>query len=200
MKQRGKNISKILIILLIILISYIAYVAFDIYNYGNKNELNSVDAAIILGAVVWEDKPSPVFEERIKHGIWLYKEGYAANLIFTGGVGEDDELSEAGVAKNYAIENLVPEEKIFIEEKSAITEENIQYAAEIAKINSFKDVIIVSDPLHMKRAMLMAEDYGLIAYSSPTPTTRYMTFKSKVSFLSREVFFYLGYQIYGLFE
>ncbi|WP_313341796.1 YdcF family protein [Sedimentibacter sp.] len=200
MKQRKKNIKKILIILLLIFIGYIVYIAFDIYSYGNKNELNSADAAIILGAAVWGDKPSPVFEERIKHGIWLYKNGYADNLVFTGGISKDDEFSESGVAKNYAIENSVPEENIFIEEKSTITEENIQYAAEIANKNSFKNVIIVSDPLHMKRAMMMAGDYGLTAYSSPTPSTRYITFKSKVSFLAREVFFYLGYQIYGLFE
>lgn len=31
------------------------------------------DVAIVLGAVVYGDKPSPVFKERIKHGIALYK-------------------------------------------------------------------------------------------------------------------------------
>ena len=200
MRQRRKSIKKVLTCLLIIFIVCTLYAAFDIYSYGNINELNNADAAVILGAAVWGDKPSPVFEERIKHGIWLYKSGHVDNLIFTGGMGEGNELSEAIVAKNYAVVNSVPEKDIFIEERSTITEENIQYAAEIVKENGFKDVIIVSDPLHMKRAMMMAEDYGLVAYSSPTPSTRYVTFKSRMTFLAREVFFYIGYQVYGLFE
>ncbi len=60
--------------------------------------------------------------------------------------------------------------------------------------------IIVSDPLHMKRAMLMAEDYGICAYSSPTPTTMYRSAKTQIPFLAREVFFYIGYSIVRLFQ
>lgn len=61
------------------------------------------------------------------------------------------------------------------------------------------NAIIVSDPLHMKRSMLMAKDYEIEALSSPTPTTRYQTLKTKLPFLAREVFFYVGYQIYKIF-
>ena len=66
--------------------------------------------------------------------------------------------------------------------------------------NSYYTAIIVSDPLHMKRAMLMAKDYGMKAYSSPTPTTRYISLKSKFSFLAREEFFYVGYRVYRIFH
>ena len=66
--------------------------------------------------------------------------------------------------------------------------------------NSFTTAIIVSDPLHMKRAMLMAEDYGIEAYSSSTPTTMYKSFKTKIPFLAREAFFYIGYSVVRLFR
>ncbi|MBY2477640.1 hypothetical protein KWV16_12200 [Clostridioides difficile] len=66
--------------------------------------------------------------------------------------------------------------------------------------NSYHTAIIVSDPLHMKRAMLMANDYEIEAYSSPTPTTRYISLKSKLPFLAREEFFYIGYRIYRNFQ
>ena len=59
--------------------------------------------------------------------------------------------------------------------------------------------IIVSDPLHMKRAMLLAEDAGIKAYSSPTPSTRYVSLRTKIPFLARETFYYIGYQWYRLF-
>ena len=66
--------------------------------------------------------------------------------------------------------------------------------------NCYNTAIIVSDPLHMKRAMLMADDNGIKAYSSPTPTSRYITVKSKFSFLAREEFFYIGYRVYRIFN
>ena len=51
----------------------------------------------------------------------------------------------------------------------------------------------------MKRAMLLAEDAGITAYSSPTPTTRYISMRTKIPFLVRETFYYIGYQWYRLF-
>ncbi|PAB60514.1 multidrug MFS transporter [Anaeromicrobium sediminis] len=190
---------KIVITIAIITICYVTYISIDIYLYGNNNEVLKVDAAIVLGAGIWGDKPSPVFEERIKHGIWLYKNEYVDKLIFTGGKGESKKKSESGVARDYAIEKFVPSKDILVEEKSKITQENIFYATKIAEDNEIFTVIIVSDPLHMRRAMLMAKDYGLKAYSSPTPTSKYITIKSKLLFLAREVFFYIGYKIYRLF-
>ena len=89
---------------------------------------------------------------------------------------------------------------LLIEEKSTITEENLEFAKEIMDANGFKTAIIVSDPLHMKRAMLMAKDYGITAYSSPTPTTMYKSLRSKLPFLLREEFFYIGYCIVRFFR
>ena len=190
---------KKLYILLILVVIYILYISISIYSYGNVDELKEADAAIVLGAAAWGDKPSPVFEERIKHGIWLYKNGYVDKIIFTGGKGKNDNISESSVAKSYAIKNSVPEKDIYIEEQSTITQENIMYASKITKENNISTVLLISDPLHMKRAMLMSKDYGLTAYSSPTPTTLYKTTKNKLIFLSREVFYYIGYQIFRTF-
>ena len=65
--------------------------------------------------------------------------------------------------------------------------------------HQLETAVIVSDPLHMKRAMLLAEDAGIKAYSSPTPTTRYISMRTKIPFLARETFYYIGYQWYRLF-
>ena len=47
-------------------------------------------------------------------------------------------------------------------------------------------------------AMLLAEDAGIKAYSSPTHTTRYVSLRTKIPFLLRETFYYIGYQWYRL--
>jgi len=198
--KKKKIIKRFSIIIGVFLIIYILYSAFDIWLYGNVNEMTEADAVIVLGAGVLDDKPSPVFQERINHGIWLYKNGYVNKIIFTGGKSKNNEYSDSYIARQYAIENMVSPEDIYIEEDSAITQENISYAKQIVENNNISTVIIVSDPLHMKRAMLMAKDNNLIAYSSPTPTTRYKTLKTKLPFLGRELFFYIGYKIIRLFS
>ena len=41
----------------------------------------------------------------------------------------------------------------------------------------------------------MAQDLGMDAYPSPTPTTRYRSFKSQFDFLMRETYFYFVYLV-----
>ena len=94
----------------------------------------------------------------------------------------------------------VPAEDILTEDTSTITQENLENAKVIMKQNGYETAIIVSDPLHMKRAMLLAKDAGIEGYSSPTPTTRYKSLKTKIPFVAREVFFYVGYKWYRIFD
>ena len=180
----------------LLLVTYAAYTALAIWNYADIDETQFADVALVLGASAWDDEPSPVFLERINHGIWLYKNAYVDTLIFTGGVGDGDAYSESSVARNFAIEQGVLEQDIFIEELSSITEENIYHAVVIMRDNDWESALIVSDPLHMKRAMLMAEDAGITAHSSPTPTSSYQSLRTQLPFLAREVFFYIGYLIF----
>ena len=91
-------------------------------------------------------------------------------------------------------------QSIFIEETSEITEENLENAKTIMDTQNWETAIIVSDPLHMKRAMLMAKDYGITAGSSPTPTSMYRSVKTKSHFLLREVVYYIGYRVHRLFR
>ena len=192
--------KKLLAVGICIIVLFLTVTAVGIVNYGKKDHKIQADVAIVLGAGASDDAVSPVFRERINHGIWLYENGYVDYLIFTGGFGDGNTKSDAFIAKEYALSQGVPEEVLLIEEKSTITEENLEFAKEIMDANGFKTAIIVSDPLHMKRAMLMAKDYGITAYSSPTPTTMYKSLRSKLPFLLREEFFYIGYCIVRFFR
>ena len=170
-------------------------IAISIWNYGKTDEKAPSDVAIVLGAAVWDGEVSPVYRERINHAIALYEDGFVDYIILTGGFGEGSYKSDSQVAKEYALSQGVPEERILIEEKSTITEENLEFSKEVMEENDLETAIIVSDPLHMKRAMLMAEDYGINAVSSPTTTSMYKSLKTKIPFLLREEFFYIGYCI-----
>ena len=186
--------------LLIIILTYLAITAASIVSFSNKDETRQADAAIVLGASVYDNSPSPVFCERINHAVELYDDGYVNTIIMTGGVGEGNIRSEADIAREYAEQQGVPAEAILIEEDSAITEENLENARQIMEQNEIDTALIVSDPLHMKRAMLYAKDLGMDAYSSPTPTSLYRSWRTRIPFLMREEFYYVGYRVVRLFK
>lgn len=191
--MKRKAWKKLTAFLLAAIIVYVSGVAISIVSYSEKDETRAADAAIVLGASVYDNSPSPVFRERINHAIDLYNDGYVKAIIMTGGVGEGNIRSEADIAREYAEQQGVPAEAIFKEENSAITAENLENAGKVMDEQDFSTALIVSDPLHMKRAMLYAHDLGMTAFSSPTPTSLYRSWKTKLPFLMREEFFYIGY-------
>jgi uncharacterized SAM-binding protein YcdF (DUF218 family) len=182
----------VLIIIAGVLITFVV-TAIRIYSYGNVAADTHADAAVVLGAAVWSQNVSPVFRERINHAVDLYRQGKVRKVIFTGGQGNSNEPTEADAARTYAQANGIPVQDILVEQKSHTTFENIVYAKRLADANNLKTVLIVSDPMHMKRAMTMAKDVGLNAYPSPTPTTRYVGWKTQMPELARETFYYIGY-------
>ncbi|RMG71688.1 MAG: YdcF family protein [Chloroflexi bacterium] len=163
----------------------------QIYSFPLTSAPASADAAIVLGAAVWNGQPSPVFEERIKHSIFLFQSGQVEYLIFTGGFGKHDTIAESEAARAYAINEGVPSDNILIETNSHTTYENLYESCKLMSNANMQKAIIVSDPLHMKRAMRIALDIGIDAQPSPTPTTRYQTWRSKSGSLVYELFFYV---------
>ncbi len=176
-----------------------AALAFDVYFYSFVSDRNPADAAIVLGAEVRDGKPTPVFAERIKHAVNLYKSKQVKMIIFTGGVGENDRLAESMVAKEFALRAGIPEQNILCETSSTITVENLRGAKEIVQSLGLQRVLIVSDPLHMRRSVFLARDFGMDAYPSPTPTSLYKGFLKKMEFLLRETYLLGIYLIQRLF-
>ncbi|ANY75977.1 multidrug MFS transporter [Paenibacillus ihbetae] len=198
--SRTRTIRRIVLSAAAVIMAYVVYAGVVIWTFGAKAEPVKSDAAIVLGAAVWDGKPSPVFQGRIDHALWLYEHQYVDKLIFTGGRGSALESAESEVARDYALARGVPEADIMIETASKITEENLSYAQAAGEREGLSTYLIVSDPLHMKRAMTMAEDYGMIAYPSPTDRSAYRTLRSKIPFLLREMFYYTGYVVLSPFR
>ncbi len=188
-----KKIAKTVSVIFSVAVLAAGLLAWRIYSFGNTSSNSQADAAVVLGAAVWTADVSPVFRERINHAINLYRGGQVRKLIFTGGQGNPGEPTESAAARDYALQSGVPASDILIEEKSHTTYENILYAKQLADTHGIKKVLIVSDPLHMKRAMAMAADVGLAADPSPTPSTRYQGVKSQIGLLAHETYYYVGY-------
>ena len=188
-----KRIARPLLLIFCVLVIAIGIIAARIYSYSSARSEGPADAAIVLGAAVWGTQVSPVFQERINHGIDLYQNRKVWKLIFTGGQGDSREPTESSAARLYALQRGVPPGDVLIEQQSQTTYENLLYAKRIVDSYGLRKVLIVSDPLHMKRAVTMARDMGLEAEPSPTPTTRYQGFASQLRLLAHETYYYTGY-------
>lgn len=167
--------------------------AWSIYQYSKEPFMpRKADYAIVLGARAYGNKPTRVFSERIQFGIRLYQEGYVKKIIFTGKPGNPP---QALVGKKIAIEQGVPETDIVTETKSKITFENLKHALATLPESTSSSFLIVSDPIHLKRALLMARDLKMDAYPAPTPDGAHWSSWNQFKFLLRETLAYLKYRV-----
>lgn len=172
---------------------FFVFIAAEIYFYDDAAPDQRADAAIVLGAAVWGERLSPVFRERVNHAIELYRTGRVRKIIFTGGRGNENEETEAAAARRFALAAGVPADAILVEEESTSTYENLAFAKPLADAHQIKTVLLVSDPLHLKRAVEIAKSLNFAVSPSPTPTTRYQGFSSRMKLLSHETYYYAGF-------
>jgi uncharacterized SAM-binding protein YcdF (DUF218 family) len=166
---------------------------------GTRDERRPVDAILVLGAAQWNGTPSPVLQARLDHAIGLYRGGYAPRVAVTGGVGEGDVYSEAGVAADYLRERGVPANAILGEDQGRSSLESIRGVASLLEAQGISRVLLVSDPPHMLRILRMAQAAGLEAYGSPAAASPAVgSLPAQAHFLLRELVLYDGYLWFGL--
>ncbi len=145
------------------------------------------DTAIVLGGAVWGKQVSPVFEGRLEHAVSLYNRGQVSSLILTGGKIPGQREADSEVARDWVLKRGVPRQDIHIETRSEVTWENLAEPGKIMEAEGLTTALVISDPLHMTRAMAMAEHQGLNVLPSPTPFSRYKGRSTQLPFLAREV-------------
>lgn len=177
--------------LCVLLLLWLLGVAAWIIWVGDRDQAAPADAIIVLGAAAYDAKPSPVFEERIRHGLDLYRQGFAPKLIFTGGFGgAGARFSESQVARRYALKQQIPAKDILIESQSRTTRQNLVEAKRLMDAHGMRRAILVSDPLHMARALRLSQELGIDALASSTPSTRFRSFHTSWRFLAQEIYFF----------
>ncbi|WP_282604498.1 YdcF family protein [Pelagibius sp. Alg239-R121] len=119
------------------------------------------DVIVVLGAAVWSrGRPSPTLDRRVRRGLELYHEGIADRLLFTGGLGRHPP-AEAEVMRRMAIEAGVDPSRIVIEGASRNTLENAVNSARIMSENGWSSALLVSDRLHLPRALMAFRSMGI---------------------------------------
>lgn len=158
---------------------------FSIIGATKVTEEKQSGTLIVLGCKVRGEQPSLQLYKRAMAGVEYLNNHPEANAILCGGQGSDEKISEAECIKQIMLENGIEESRLFLEDKSTSTDENIRFAKTIIEENNLdSNVVISTSDYHCYRAKLIAEKYGLIAESIPAFADRF----SRPTFYTREVF------------
>jgi len=139
--------------------------------WSHRDEARPAAAIVVLGAAQYAGHPSPVLRARLDHGIALWRAGLAPVLVLTGGRGVGDTTSEAEVGAAFAQRDGVPASALLTETHSRTTVESMRAVAALLRARGAADAVLVSDPFHMLRLSLLADRFGIVAYTSPTRTS-----------------------------
>ena len=175
-----KKIIKIILITILTLITIILVTTLAINQniyLKTKNKIiteqsekiENVDCILILGAGIWNNRPSPMLEDRLLQGISLYQKGFASKIIMSGDHGRKN-YDEVNIMKEFAIERGVNSEDIFMDHAGISTYDSIYRVKNIFRA---KRVVIVTQEYHLYRALYIAKSLGLESYGVSADTIRY---------------------------
>jgi uncharacterized SAM-binding protein YcdF (DUF218 family) len=144
---------------------------FQVWTAGRSADRTPVDALIVLGAAQYDGRPSPQLQARLDHAFELWNLNLASFIVVTGGKQTGDRFTEAQAAKKFFTSKGVSSDLIFEENTGTTTYESLLAVSQIATEQNISRVLIVSDPFHMLRAKLIAQEVGLIAFTSATQSS-----------------------------
>ncbi len=146
----------------LILNGHVKSVARDnILTAKEASELEDIDCIIVLGCLVRDDGTlSDMLRDRLIRGVELYKNGAAPKIIMSGDHGKVD-YDEVNAMKQYAIDNGVPSEDVFMDHAGFSTYETIYRAKEVFGADK---ILIVTQEYHLYRTLYIAEQFGIEAY------------------------------------
>lgn len=153
------------------LLGYYAVTLAQVWSTGRNDQARPVDAIVVMGAAQYDGRPSLQLRARLDHVVTLWEAGLADTVVVTGGNQPGDRFTEADVSAAYLVERGIPEQAILRETVGRSSYESLQGVVGLLAPLGKRTVLVVSDPFHLLRSRLSAQELGLVAYVSPTPTT-----------------------------
>lgn len=185
MKTKGGKIIFFTLISLLILFVLYVITALCLMFYGSGKAPEKDATVIVLGCEVRGDEPSYTLRLRLDTAYDHLASNPDAKAILSGGKGEREKISEAECMYRYLTDKGISPDRLYKEERSTTTDENIRYSAEIIRQNGFSEnVAIVTDWYHEFRAGNIASRNGLNPGAVSAPTARFVT----ANLVTREIF------------
>lgn len=130
---------------------------------SEKDELPEDCVFIVYGAGLKGDQPGVTLRKRLDTAIEYMEEIPGSLCIVSGGQGADEVLPEAVVMKNYLVSKGIEEDRIYLEDKSSNTIENIKNSYDIIKKEKLNrdGIVSISNAFHIPRIELIFSRLGI---------------------------------------
>ena len=135
-------------------------------------EARGDETVIVLGCQVKGSRPSLMLSRRLAAAEAYLRAHPGTVAVLSGGQGDDEEISEAECMYNELVASGIDPARLYTEDRSTSTAENLEYAMQIVFENGLSDrVVLVTDGFHQFRARRLAAKYAsyAAAVSAKTP-------------------------------
>lgn len=139
---------------------------------------------VVLGCKVNGTVPSLMLQKRIEAAYTYLSGNPGAVCIASGGQGSDEDISEARCIYNGLTQMGISPERIYLEEKSTNTRENLLFSRQIIESKGLpSEIAVATDGFHELRAAMIASKLGFRCTSVPARTPLYLA----SNFTTREI-------------
>ena len=148
----------------------VSFTAFAGFAYLHKDveveESDNQTVVVVFGCQVRADGAlSSHLSSRVKKAAEVLNEAPDAICIASGGQGEDEPTSEAEAIKNALVRRGIDADRIYLEDRSTSTIENLRFTLERLEELGYKrdecSFIFVSSRFHTPRIYLLADRFGV---------------------------------------
>jgi uncharacterized SAM-binding protein YcdF (DUF218 family) len=192
-----KIIRRVIAAILLVIIAVPLYAVALTWHAANNPVTRNGDVIVVLGAAQLNGRPGEVLQARLDEAKRIYDLGLAPRIITVGAGAPGDRTTEAASGKYWLATHGIKPKNISALEVGRDTWVSTENYVKFMKLKKMKDVIIVTDPFHCRRAMTMANDLGVVATCSPVQTGPNALTKSGKRYLFRETGAYLAYVSLG---
>lgn len=135
----------------------------------------SGSTVIVAGAQVHGTTPSLSLRRRLDAAVEYLKAHSDSPCVVSGGQGEGEKLPEAEVMAAYLIEHGIDGDRIYVENRSKNTSQNMRYSAEVIRQHGLPEkAAVVTDAFHQLRCQMFAEKNGLVSGGVVSDTPWYL--------------------------
>ena len=133
----------------------------------NRPESDAPCTVLVLGCEIRGLRPSKMLQARIDSAYAYLAANPRAVCVACGGMADDEIISEARCIRDELVRRGIDPGRIYLEEKSENTRQNIAFAADIIEENGLPtEIAVASDNFHQYRGQLFARQAGLEAQSA----------------------------------
>lgn len=143
-------------------------------------ELRSRPFIVVLcGGCRFSGQINEATRARVEYGVHLFQQGLAPRLILSGGRWAPHRPTCAPRMRALALALGVPPERILVEDRSSRTAENAWEVTRLLRADGASAILLVTSPLHMRRAKLCFEKQGVEVSCAPTPRAAHEALSAK---------------------